>query len=120
MTARVSLSCLQRTGVCPIGAQASTPCLERTCVRSCWPPAPPPYLHQRGGVQHVDEVQVPLGALQHVRDPQVQVPHPRVQLLRDVQHLRTRSVTPAGEGGQLPPGSSPPSGAGNARGTAPS
>ena len=76
--------------------------------RPCWPPpSPAAYLHQQGRVHHVNEVQVLRGAFRHVRDPQVQVPHPRIQLLRDGQHLRTEGVTTAwavlGGGSHLAP-----------------
>lgn len=66
------------------------------------PPAPT-YLHQHARVHHVDEMQVLLGALQHVCDPQVQVPHPGVQLLRDTQHLQTKDGRVCREGGRAAP-----------------
>ncbi|XP_010829399.1 PREDICTED: putative GTP-binding protein 6 [Bison bison bison] len=47
------------------------------------------HLHESRRVHHVDEVQVPLRAVLHVCDPQVQVPHASIQLLRDAQHLHT-------------------------------
>lgn len=70
---------------------------SRGVGRGCpWVPvgarAPPPaYLHQRGRVHHVHEVQVPGGAPRHVRHTQVQVAHPGVQLLRHGQRLSTRT-----------------------------
>lgn len=46
-----------------------------------------PHLHQRSGVNHVFKVQILLRAALHVRNSQIQVPHPRVQLLLHVQSL---------------------------------
>lgn len=46
-----------------------------------------PHLHQRSGVDHVFKVQILLRAALHVCNPQIQVPHPCVQLLLHVQGL---------------------------------
>ena len=71
-----------------------------------------PYLHQRRGVDEVHEVQVPPGALGHVRHAQVQVAHARVQLLRDVQRLRTDARQLCRHGRSSHPDSHPPRAAG--------